>query len=233
MSASSRPNTGRRAGLSRDRVIAAALALVDREGIEALTMRRLAADLGVEAMSLYHWFPNKSSILEGLVEAVIQEMDQPVLAPGTDPAEALIAGAWAYRRVLLAHPNALPVLIARPLATPEGLQGIERALEILWAAGFPPAQAIGAVRAVGAYVLGDVAVQLGGLRDGWPEGPAHQSELPRFPLTSLPRTDFPRIHDLAATYVRQPWTDDDLFAQGLHALVHGLVARATERRAAG
>ncbi|MGB7962047.1 MAG: TetR family transcriptional regulator [Propionicimonas sp.] len=69
-----------RTPLSRDRVLAAAMKLVDAEGIPALTMRRLAADLGVEAMSLYHHVPGKERLLDGLTEAVLGEINTAVAA---------------------------------------------------------------------------------------------------------------------------------------------------------
>lgn len=196
-------------------------------------MRRLAADLGVEAMSLYHWFPNKASIVEGVVEAVIREMAQFPVEWSDSPTEVLTTMAQAYHRALLAHPNAFAVLAVRPITTIDGLRGVEQALEALRRAGFSPVQAISAVRTVGAYVLGAVAVQLAQLDDAWPDSPAPPRELPTFPVASLPATEFPRIHEVADAYAHQPWTADDLFAQGLEAVVTGLVLRVTAQPPVG
>jgi AcrR family transcriptional regulator len=212
-------------------VIAAALALVDREGIEALTMRRLAADLGVEAMSLYHWFPSKASILDGVIEAIIRELDSLPLPPDGPPAEILIDMGRSYRQALLAHPNMFAVVAARPLTTLEGILIIERALEALRRSGFSPVQAISSVRTLAAYVLGAVAVQLAQLDSGWPDDdPGHSRELPTFPLASLPTAEYPRIHEVAQAFIEQRWTADDLFERGLEAVVTGLVAQATEQQ---
>src|SRR5262245_10288166 len=104
-----------RPGLNRDRVVDTALAIVDHDGLDALTMRRLAGDLGVEAMSLYHWFPNKAAILDALVEAALRETAvalEPI--PERGWRESLRALAYAHRRVLKAHPNTLSYLNSRP-----------------------------------------------------------------------------------------------------------------------
>ncbi|MFC0098681.1 TetR/AcrR family transcriptional regulator [Micromonospora marina] len=111
--------------LSRERVLVSAIALVDAEGMAALTMRRLAAELGVEAMSLYHHLPGKGGLLDGLVDAVVTE-----ITSAADRAEADAARAdWrarlrlrflGARAVMLRHPWAPALLTGRP-AVPAGL----------------------------------------------------------------------------------------------------------------
>ncbi|MEW2442161.1 TetR/AcrR family transcriptional regulator [Micromonospora marina] len=111
--------------LSRERALASAIALVDAEGMAALTMRRLAAELGVEAMSLYHHLPGKGGLLDGLVDAVVTE-----ITSAADRAEADAARAdWrarlrlrflGARAVMLRHPWAPALLAGRP-AVPAGL----------------------------------------------------------------------------------------------------------------
>ncbi|WP_433530648.1 TetR/AcrR family transcriptional regulator [Micromonospora sp. CA-263727] len=105
--------------LSRDRALAAAIALVDTEGLAALTMRRLAAELGVEAMSLYYHLPGKEGLLDGLVETVIAEIE--TAAGHTEATTA--DGDWrtrlgqrflAARTVMLRHPWAPGLLSSRP-----------------------------------------------------------------------------------------------------------------------
>ncbi len=130
-----------RPGLSRDRVVDTALDIVDRDGLDGLTMRRLAADLGVEAMSLYHWFPNKAAILDALVEASLRET-----ASVLDARRAPRAGGPAC--AALAH--SAPPGSARPTRTPsrylnsrpgqsvESMRFIERMLEVLRSDGFAP-----------------------------------------------------------------------------------------------
>ena len=153
-----------RPGLSRDKVVDTALAIVDRDGLDGLTMRRLAGELGVEAMSLYHWFPNKAAILDALVEAAIRETASAVDAerPTAGWRDSLRALAVAYRRVLLAHPNTLPVH-ERPTREVRGVDALHRADARGAAHGRASrrASAVQAMQAVLAYILGAVSAEIG------------------------------------------------------------------------
>jgi AcrR family transcriptional regulator len=108
--------------LSRERALAAAVTLADAEGLKALTMRRLAADLGVEAMSLYYHLPGKAGLLDGLAETVIGEIVDAVGAgsPEADWRASLRRRFLAARTVMLRHPWAPGLLGSRP-AIPAGL----------------------------------------------------------------------------------------------------------------
>jgi AcrR family transcriptional regulator len=145
--------------LSRERALASAIALVDAEGMTALTMRRLAAELGVEAMSLYHHLPGKEGLLDGLVDAVVAE-----IASAADQAEADTAGAdWrtrlrlrflAARAVMLRHPWAPALLSSRP-TIPAGVYGYyEGILATLVDGGFSYRIAHRALHAFGSLALG-------------------------------------------------------------------------------
>ena len=123
----------RRASLTRSTVVAGALALIDREGLGALTMRRLGRELGVEAMSLYNHVRDKEDLLDAIVGLLASE----VSLPGEE------AGSWAdrmaelmrrYRGMGRRHPNALPLIALRPLRTPEALEPYLEALELASAA---------------------------------------------------------------------------------------------------
>ena len=105
--------------LSRDRALAAAIVLVDAEGLPALTMHRLAAELGVEAMSLYHHLPGKEGLLDGLVETVVGEIDEAVRGLPEGPWRAGLRQRFlAARTVMLRHPWAPGLLGARPTIPP-------------------------------------------------------------------------------------------------------------------
>src|SRR3954453_10140535 len=104
------PPTGR-ARLSRERVLRAAVALADSGGLEALTMRRLGEDLGVEAMSLYKHVANKDDLLDGMVDLVFAEIELP--APGAEWRTAMRERAVSARAALLAHPWATPLMQSR------------------------------------------------------------------------------------------------------------------------
>src|ERR671933_1997998 len=89
--------------LNRRRVLEAAVRFADREGLESLTMRRLGAELGVEAMSLYNHVPNKSALLDGMVEVLLNELEVPPEKLGWE--ERIREGYGAFRRLAHEHPN--------------------------------------------------------------------------------------------------------------------------------
>jgi AcrR family transcriptional regulator len=137
--------TAERVPLTRDRVLTAACAIADEAGLETLTMRRLAEDLGVEAMSIYHHLPNKDAILEGLVELAFIEIEHEVggFAP---PAEvsAATAGSWqgalrarilGARRVLLRHPWVPSVMESRSVLVPAMARYIDGVVAIMSTGG--------------------------------------------------------------------------------------------------
>ncbi len=105
--------------LTKPEIFSAALAIIDAEGIDALTMRRLAQDLGVEAMSLYHHVPNKEALLDGVVELALTAQ-APVAPPTSGDWQATVTAAvCGFRRALITHPNVLPHMITHPPSSPE------------------------------------------------------------------------------------------------------------------
>src|SRR5436309_1758543 len=121
---------GERAGLSRELVLNTASQLVDREGLSGLTMRPLEGTWGVEAMTLYHYVPSKEALLDGLVERVFAEALPPSVE-GAPWQEQLLGYAASLRETLLRHPGVLPLAVTRPMATPAGLDAVERGLGAL------------------------------------------------------------------------------------------------------
>jgi AcrR family transcriptional regulator len=143
----------RRQPLTRDAILDAALALLDRHGLASLSMRRLGAALGVEAMSLYNHIPSKDALLDGLHERVLLSLEPP-------PAQARHWQAFArhqahaLHRALLAHPNAIPLFATRPAATPGSIARLDRYLAVLLQAGFKPLDALSVVQLVAQLVVG-------------------------------------------------------------------------------
>ena len=128
---------GERAGLSRSLILDAAVALVDREGLDGLSMRKLGGALGVEAMTLYHYVPNKAALLDGLVEWVMQHSaTAPALADGLSWDRVLRRYAETLRTTLLGHPGVLPLFFTHPAVTPQTLKAVENGLRVLTEAGF-------------------------------------------------------------------------------------------------
>ena len=109
----------RSAPLTRDVIFAAALAIIDAEGMEGLSMRRLANDLGVEAMSLYHHVRDKQALLGGIVELSLRMQAPAPPKPGAKWQDVAAEAVLAFRRTLVAHPNVLPIMAAHPPTSPE------------------------------------------------------------------------------------------------------------------
>jgi AcrR family transcriptional regulator len=148
-----------RAPLSRWRVLRAAVDVADRGGLEALTMRRLAQELGVEAMSLYHHVANKEAILDGVVEVVVEEIHEAVDRaeapdPGDDWKTAMRARILAARTVLVGHPWAPRVLETRSTTSLAVVGYFDGVLGIFRAAGFSYDLAHHALHALGSRALG-------------------------------------------------------------------------------
>src|SRR5918995_6954834 len=108
----------KRQPLNRRRILETAVRFVDSEGLEALSMRKLGAKLGVEAMSLYNHVPNKGALLDGMVEVLLGELEIP---PESEGWERRIREAYgAFRRLAHEHPNVFSLLLGRPPDTMDG-----------------------------------------------------------------------------------------------------------------
>jgi AcrR family transcriptional regulator len=140
--------------LTRERVCQEALALVDAHGLEALSMRRLGARLGVEAMSLYKHVRDKADLLDALHAAVLGTLE-PEGGAGDGQWRALLGGlARALRSALLRHPHVLPLFTTRPVSAPEAVAVVARVQEALAKGGFRPAEAERAIYVVGMFTIG-------------------------------------------------------------------------------
>ncbi|MDF3142168.1 MULTISPECIES: TetR/AcrR family transcriptional regulator [unclassified Streptomyces] len=198
---------GRHGRLSRERVLAAALDLVDREGLSALSMRRLGSELGVEAMALYRYASSKDALLDGLVEALYLELEDR-LAPASPESAALAEGSGAQGpewradlhrialityEVCFAHPQVVPLIATRMMAVPLArrpaavLRDHERVLALLRGAGLDEERTVAVFHAFTAWVLGYVAVELRAMVDNPDEpDPAFRLGLHRMPPQELP-----------------------------------------------
>ncbi len=212
--------------LTREAIVRAALALVDEAGLDALSMRRLGAALGVEAMSLYSHFRDKEELLDGVQEAVLGEID-PDLGRG-DWRERLARAGRAFRRALERHPNALPLFATRIVHTPRAMALVEKALVELKRAGLSDLHAIYAFDAVTCFIIAHAMAQWGG-RHTDAQLVAH--ELSR--LAELPPEQFPTMAGMLPALAG--YSFDDGFELGLQCVLEGIAqhARARTRRPAG
>ncbi|XRQ05011.1 TetR/AcrR family transcriptional regulator [Actinomadura welshii] len=139
--------------LTRDRIVLAAVGLIESEGADALSMRRVASELGVAVMSLYNHVPNKGALLEGVAEHVVSglELNDDPSEPWQERARALVR---AFRKVAHDNPRCMRIVLTHEIDSPAGLRPAERALALADAAGFDGETAVRIMRALLAYALG-------------------------------------------------------------------------------
>ena len=189
--------SGGRARLTRELVLRAALALVDAEGLDALTMRRLGQELGRDPMALYRYAAGREALLDGVAETVLAQLVIP--ADGRGWEAQLRTTGHEFRRLALAHPHVVPLIVARPLSTPLGLRPrgtlkpLEQILALLIGAGFAADQALHVYRAYFGLLYGHVLNELQEVLVD-PEG---TDALLRLGLDRLPAEEFPHIRALA------------------------------------
>jgi AcrR family transcriptional regulator len=139
--------------LTRDRIVDAAVRLIEREGVEAVSMRRLASELGAGTMSLYNHVPNKAVLVDLAAERIMAEA-QPYHVDSDDWRDHIRAHAHAVRALARQHPRAFVLLATRRLSSEAGFRTIEIGLENLDKAGFRGKVAVSVMRAMVSYLLG-------------------------------------------------------------------------------
>jgi AcrR family transcriptional regulator len=202
----------RQALLNRQRIVATAAALVDAEGLDALSTRRLATELGVRGPSLYNHFATKDEILDAVADAITAKVDVSFFATD-DWRDALRRWGHSYRGALAAHPNIVPYLARGPGRRPAALAMADAVYGGLVRAGWPPARAthIGALMRY--FVAGSA---LGSFARGFVEDP------------QLYAAHYPHLHQAHLLAEHQESVDEGAFALGLDALIDGLT-RTYER----
>src|SRR6266487_1295444 len=146
--------------LTRERIVAAAVRLIEREGVTAISMRRIAGELGCAVMSLYNHVPGKDALLDGVAEHVLAGIEVPV-QPDASWQEQVRAQARAFRQIARAHPRCTMVVVSRPNTSAAALRPFEQALSTLADAGFGGADSVRMVRTFIAYVLGCLLREVG------------------------------------------------------------------------
>lgn len=215
-----RAGAGRRVRLDRGMVLGTALHLVDQHGVEALTMRRVATELQVDPMTLYRHVKNKDALLDGIVEQLWSRVGDQNREVG-DWRAALAQLAERLREVVMSHPNAASLLLARPVLPRSALEALKRVLEKVKSAGFEERHAAAIVRCVSSVALSDAALHVS---YGSPQRPAGDAEVAPdqwISLTQLLPADTP------ADLVRVAWAicprsePDDDFGFALELIVAG------------
>lgn len=209
----------RRRRLSRQRVLAAALELADRDGLGALTMERLGRRLGVEAMSLYRHVRNKDDLLDGVVDLVFTQIEPP--SPEAGWRQAMRDRGMSLRAVLARHPWAISLLESRTNPGPANLNHREAVLAVLLGAGFSAAVATHINNALDSYIYG-FAVQEASLPFGTAEELAEVGEQI---LAGMPAEQYPHLARVARELLDAGFDYAAEFEWGLDLLLDALEQR--------
>ncbi|MER8045183.1 TetR family transcriptional regulator [Streptomyces sp. NPDC094032] len=211
-----------RTALSRDQVLDTAAALVKEHGPAALTMRRLAAELGTAVTSIYWHVGNRESLLDALVERTVADLG--TLRPhGADPAERIVSVARLLRRALRDRPHLVAMVHERGLTEQMFLPAQRALIHEAHAAGLRGARAAELVHAVQFQVVGHVLVERNRERS--------PAQTPADPEPWPPTPDTPTTEDPALTHaLAAPVDTERLFTTAVRALVAGLLGGATGAR---
>src|ERR1700729_4170712 len=193
--------------------------MVDSDGLDGLSMRKLGAALGVEAMTVYHYVPNKAALLDGLVEWVMQQSAaDPAPADGLSWDQALRRFAETLRTTLLGHPGVLPLFFARPAVTPQTLKAVENGLRVLTEAGFALPRALDMINVLSIFVVGHAMAEAGTAELSRRGDPGSATA-----LAQLDASDLPLVIETAR--LTQEADDESRFLFGLDALLCGFARR--------
>ena len=217
MSATAGGDAPPRQPLSRERVVRAAMALADAGGIDALTMRRLGDELGVEAMSLYKHVANKDDLIDGMTDAVFAEIELP--SGASDWRTAMHERAVSVRAALSRHPWATPLMQSRTSPGPATMRHHDTVIGTLRTAGFSVALTAHAFSALDSYIYGFAQQQ----RSLPFETGEQTAELAEAILGQFPAEAYPHLAELTVQHVLQPGYDyGDEFEFGLDLVLDGL-----------
>ena len=208
-------------GLSRERIVAAALRLIERDGLEAFSMRKLGEALGVEAMSLYHFFPSKQHLVDALVDDAIASIEFP--PPRLEPIERMRRVMRAYRDMAHRYGRLYPVIAVHRLNTPTGVGFIEKVLGIAREIAGDDESAARSFRTLGYYLMGAALDET----MGYSKGPSAAQPVDGAFIAE----HCPQLARAAKYFQREHW--DRTFEQGLDDMLAALTERCRRSRAAG
>ena len=217
MSAKEERQVASDAGLSKQRVVVEAVRLADREGVDGLSMRRLAGALGAGAMSLYHYVASKDELLDAMIDIVFEEIELP--PEETDWQSAMRRVATSTRQVLARHPWAIGLMESRTTPGPANLRHREAFTACLRKAGFSALTATHANWLLNSYVYG-YALQAASLPFDTADELAEMTEDVYLP--QLPPDEFPYLNESAAALVAAGFDPAEQFIFGLDLVLAAL-----------
>lgn len=224
MAGGEQPSAKPASGLSKPRVVAEAVRLADLEGVDGLSMRRLATALGAGAMSLYHYVASRDELLDAMVDVVFGEIEPPTREG--DWQAAMRRSALSTRQALARHPWAIALMESRTTPGPTNLRHREAFTACLRAAGFSVIHATHANWLINSYVYGH-ALQEAALPFQTADGLAAMTESVYLP--QLPPDEFPALHESAVTLATSGYDPADEFLFGLDLILAALEPLRTEK----
>ncbi|QYX79264.1 TetR/AcrR family transcriptional regulator [Streptomyces akebiae] len=228
-----RPSRGPKPGLTLDRIVEAAVQVADAEGLHALSMRRVATELGTGTMSLYRYLPGKAELLDLMLDRVQRPSENPADLGDGGWRSALEAMGRATLALYRRHPWLLQVNQSRPVLGPSALDGMEKVLSRIKSMGLTDPELISAVVAVDGYVVGAARTQLYAQeaehRTGLTDAEFWQAQAPVLEELMLSG----RYPVLAGLSEDAFGTDFDHFEFGLQRILDGLEVFVTRRREGG
>lgn len=219
-----RPKTG---PLTRESVISQGLAIGDVEGLEAVSLRRIAAELGVTPMALYRYVRNKEDLLDEMLEAVWAEVELPDPNTG-DWWDSLAELARSVRQTFLSHPAAAAIAATRPAGGGNIVRIIEAILALLARADFNTQDAVRVYLPFARALLALIVFEASLLPELSEHERRQRALRTRFELESLPAADFPHVIE-AAPQLATPYDPERVFEQGLDFLRAGIEAHRPKR----
>ncbi len=210
--------------LTRERIITAAAELIEREGPDAVSMRRIAAQLGSGVMALYNHVPSKAAVLDGVADHVLSSIEY-TPDPGASWEEQVRAQARAFRQMARAHPRCMMVVVSRPVDSAASMRPMELALGTLRSAGFGGEEAIRVVRSFVAYIVGSLLREVGVSPGLEPTRPLTQdpASLAADRPIHLDPAEFPQVISLSTELLDRDFDAD--FEFGLDLLVRAVADR--------
>jgi AcrR family transcriptional regulator len=207
----------RRVPLTRTRVLETAVAMADEGGLEALSMRKLGQELGVEAMALYHHFANKDDLVDGMVDLVFSQIELPDAGP--DWRGAMRDRAMSVRDALLRHRWAIGLMESRRTPGPANLRHHDVVIGSLRAGGFDIAMAAHAYSLLDSYIYGFALTKM-----NLPfQASEEVGEVAEVMLAPFPAGEYPHLLEILTEHVMQPGYDyGDEFGFGLDLILDSL-----------
>ena len=222
-----------REALSRDQIIDTAIRVLDAEGLDAVSMRRLGQELGAGATSLYWHIRSKDELLDLVLDRIIGEVVAEVAVRPDDWRGTAAETAWTFRRVLLRHRHVTPIMGARPTVGPNALRGLDTLIGVLVEDGFAPREAVLAANTIVNWAAGYAVFEsrhpLGSDSTAEQEA-AYARDFNEF-LGSLPRDEYRWMIELGPLMAE--CTADIQFEYGLDRLLDGIALQQTGRTTAG